>query len=333
MPAESMAHFIVAIAQEVPEPRDQAAALERACELAVDAGHAGARLLVLPEAFIPGYPEWIWTTPLSEVEALATLLAELCAQAITIPGEATDRLCRIARRVGIDLVIGVCEQALDATGPRLYDTLLFFNAAGIITGRQRYLAPSIAERLIWSAADGSTLGVYLGSIGAIGGLIGADNFMPLARYVLFAEGAEIYVAAGHEYGEAWLTSLRHIAREGRVYVIGCSAALAPGVVRQSSNTWTRQAHEPAGGILVSPEGETIELSAHGTTKLLYGEIDLGRIAAARRLNPDGPLARPDVFHLTVHNPMLATPTLHAAEREKRSPVPDSTPQPLATGRL
>jgi nitrilase len=320
--AVSRDRFTVALAQAPSGPPAHSDAVERACELAMDAGKAGARLVVLPEAFIPGYPDWIWTTPLSEIESVAALRAELLAAAINVPSEITDRLCRIARRAGVDLVVGVSERVGERGDTHLYNTLLFLNAAGSLIGRQRQLAPSLAERLIWSAGDSSTLGVYSGSVGAVGGLIGADNHLPLARYVLYAAGAEIYVAAGHGTGKAWLAALRHIACEGRVYVIGCTTA--ERLAEDNKNSPEQSAPMPR--VVMAPDGEIIALVADQAARLFFAEIDPSRLSAARRLDPDGPLARPDVFQLRLRPPMSPVPTWYLDNESDNESRADLTPE-------
>jgi nitrilase len=320
--AVSLDRFTVALAQAPSEPPDHSDAVERACELAMDAGKAGARLVVLPEAFIPGYPDWIWTTPFGEIETVAALRAELLAAAINVPSEITDRLCRIAQRAGVDLVIGICERSLERDDAHLYNTLLFFNAAGSLIGRQRQLAPSLAERVIWSAGDSRTLGVYSGSVAVIGGLIGADNHLPLARYVLYAAGAEIYVAAGHGTGEAWLAALRHIACEGRVYVIGCTTAGR----RAEDNVNSPEPNAAMPGVVMAPDGEIMALVADQAARLFFAQIDLARLSAARRLDPDGPLARPDVFQLGLRRPTSPVSTWHLDTEPDNETRADLTPE-------
>jgi nitrilase len=327
MSAAAENRLTVAVAQGPWAAHGPPASLEQACELAMDAGQAGARLLVLPEAFIPGYPNWIWTVPLADIDTWATRLRELSAAAVTVPSAATDRLGRIAERAGLQLVVGICERA---AGGELYNTLLFFDAKGGVIGRQRQLLPAHAERLVWRAADGRSLGACPTPIGTLGGLIGRDNGLPLARYVLYAAGVQIYVAAGWPAGSAWLPALRHIAREGRVFVVSCGPAWQPAQLDGDSPTSIRKELSSPRAAIISPTGESITVSAHRDGMLVLGEINLADVTAVRLLDPDGPLARPDVFQVTILAPPSPLPYRVGAERPAAFLAADASRAPAAT---
>src|SRR5712691_9540701 len=176
------APFTVALAQAAPIFLDRTATVEKACELIVDASSAGTRLIVFPAAFIPGYPAWMWTLPPGEQRLFNELYAQLLANAVSIPSESTDRLCRIAQRARINVVIGLNERDTETSGTTCYNTLLYINAQGQILGRHRSLLLAGAERLVWAQGDGSTLQVYKLPFSTISGLIGGENYLPLARY-------------------------------------------------------------------------------------------------------------------------------------------------------
>ncbi len=215
----------VAAVQAAPVFLDRAATVEKACQLIAEAARAGAQLVVFPEAFIPGYPDWVWAVPAGEESLLNRLYAELLAQSVDIPGPDTERLCQAARLAGVTVVMGLSERNSEASGASLFNSLLYIDAQGQILGKHRKLVPTGGERLVWAQGDGSTLGVYDTPFGKMGGLICWENYMPLARYSLYAWGIQIYAAATWDRGEPWLATLRHIAREGRVLVIGCGMAL------------------------------------------------------------------------------------------------------------
>jgi nitrilase len=201
------APFRVALAQVAPVFLDRTATLEKACELMVDAGHAGARLIVFPAAFIPGYPEWIWSIPPGEEPLLNELYRHLLANAVSIPSETTDRLCRIAQRARINLVMGMSERDTENSGTTCYNTLLYINAQGQIVGKHRALVLTGAERLVWAQGDGTTLQVHQFPFSTMSGLIGGEHYLPLARYALYAWGTQLYIAAATEHGEPWLSTL------------------------------------------------------------------------------------------------------------------------------
>jgi len=315
MPDTRSAPFVVAAAQAAPVFLDRAATVEKACDLIAEAGRAGARLVVFPEAFIPTYPDWVWAIPAGEEGMLNELYAELLDQAVTIPSAATDMLCRAARQAGAYVVIGMSERNAEASNASLYNTLLYIDAQGQILGKHRKLVPTGGERLVWAQGDGSTLDVYDTPLGKISGLICWENYMPLARYALYAWGAQIYIAATWDRGEPWLSTLRHIANEGRLFVIGCSMPLRKADIPdrfafkqrfyQQSEEWINVGDSA----IVNPSGEFIAGPLHAAEGLVYAELDPAQMRGPKwMLDVAGHYARPDVFQLTVHKgarPMIA----------------------------
>ncbi len=181
-------------------------------------------------------------------------------------------------------------------------------------GVHRKLVPTAAERLVWTPGDGSTLEVYDTPYGKLGGLICWENYMPLARYAMYAWGTQIYVAATWDSSDSWVATLRHIAKEGRLYVIGCCIAMRRDEIPDSygfkslyppNGEWVNVGNSaiagPGGDLLAGPVAEKEEI--------LYAEIDASRQLGSRYwLDAAGHYARPDVFQLTVNrraNPMIA----------------------------
>jgi nitrilase len=300
------APFMVAVAQVAPVFLDRSATLEKACELIVDAGQAGARLIVFPAAFIPGYPVWIWNIPPGEKSLLNELYGQLLANAVSIPSESTDRLCRIAQRARINIVMGMSERDTESTGTTCYNTLLYINAHGHIVGKHRSLLLTGAERLVWAQGDGSTLQVHKLPLATISGLIGGEHYLPLARYALYAWGTQLYIAAATDASEPWLSTLRHIAREGRVFVIGCGMALHTTDIADSYSFKQRFSVEgeawihPGDSVVVNPNGEFIVGPVRAREEALYAQIDPQQVSGPRwMLDVTGHDARPDIFHLTI----------------------------------
>ena len=297
--------FRVAVVQEAPIFLDREATIEKACRLIGEAAAAGARLVAFPEAFVPAYPDWVWVLAARERRALGMLYAELVANAVTVPGPATERLGRAARDVGAQVVIGVNERNAEASGTSLYNTLLFFDAQGRLYAKHRKLVPTGGERLVWAQGDGSTLGVHETPLGRLCGVLCWENYMPLARYAMYAWGAQIYVAATWDRGEPWLATMRHIAREGQVYVLNACMALHRDDVPDRLDFKRlyppgREWINAGDSAVVSPDGEFIAGPLHERRGILYAEIDPAEFAAARWMfDAAGHYARPDVFQLTV----------------------------------
>ncbi len=301
------ARFKVAAAQAAPVFLDREATVDKACELIAEAGRNAARLVAFPESFVPAYPDWVWAVPAGEEGLLNELYAELLANAVEIPSAATQRLGQAAKDAGTHVVIGMTERNVEASGASLYNTLLYIDAQGNTLGKHRKLVPTGGERLVWAQGDGSTLEAYDTSIGKIGGLICWENYMPLARYAMYAWGTQIYVAATWDRGQPWLSTLRHIAKEGRVYVIGCGMALRKADIPDHFE-FKQRFYQHVGewinvgdSAIVNPDGEFIAGPLREQEGILYAEVDPAQLRGPKwMLDVAGHYARPDVFQLTVY---------------------------------
>jgi nitrilase len=299
--------FKVAAVQATPVFLDREATLDKACNLIAAAGGEGARLVVFPEAFIPAYPDWVWKIPSGEEGVLNELYSELLSNSVTIPSDATDRLCRSARLANAYVVMGMSERNVEASGASMYNTMLYIDAQGEILGKHRKLVPTGGERLVWAQGDGSTLQVYDTPLGKLGGLICWENYMPLARYTMYAWGTQIYVAATWDRGEPWLSTLRHIAKEGRVYVIGSCIAMRKDdipdryAMKQKFYAEKDEWINIGDSAIVNPEGQFIAGPVRKQEEILFAEIDPRMVQGPKwMLDVAGHYARPDVFQLTVH---------------------------------
>jgi nitrilase len=205
----------VAAIQAAPVFLDLEASLDKAEDLIKTAAANGARLLVFPEAFLPAWPAWVDEVLPGEDAVWHVRLME---QSVVVPGPVTERLGAAAADAGAVLVMGVNER--EAHGGTVYNAMLYFDADGRLLGKHRKLMPTHAERLVWGMGDGSDLQVHSTAVGRIGGLICWENFMPLARFAMYAQGVDIWVAPTLATHEPWVASMRHIAREGVCHVIG-----------------------------------------------------------------------------------------------------------------
>ena len=299
--------FKVAAVQATPVFLDREATIDKACELIATAGSEGARLIVFPEAFIPSYPEWVWGIPSGEQGILNELYTELLTNSVTIPSDATNRLCKAAKLAHAYVVMGMSERNVEASGASLYNTMLYIDAQGEILGKHRKLVPTGGERLVWAQGDGSTLQVYDTPLGKLGGLICWENYMPLARYAMYAWGTQIYIAATWDCGQPWLSTIRHIAKEGRVYVISCCIAMRKDdipdryTMKQKYYADMDEWINVGDSAIVSPEGHFIAGPVRKQEEILYAEIDPRMMQGPKwMLDVAGHYARPDVFQLTVH---------------------------------
>lgn len=321
----------VAAVQATPVFMDRDATVEKACELIAEAGRNGARIIAFPEAFVPAYPDWVWAVPPGDSHTLYELYGELLANAVTVPSPATEKLGKATRSANAYVAVGVNERNAEASGGSIYNTLLYFGPDGRVLGRHRKLVPTGAERLVWAQGDGSTLEAYDTPLGKLGGLICWENYMPLARYAMYAWGTQIYLAPTWDQGEPWLSTLRHIAKEGRCYVIGVCMPLHARDIPdrygfKSSYYGGRDWINVGDSVIAGPDGNFIAGPVREREDVLYAEVDLRRLESSKRiLDVAGHYARPDVFELTVHTeprPMIvssdgAAPTAQPAPQ--RSP--------------
>ncbi|GAC1358618.1 MAG: carbon-nitrogen hydrolase family protein [Acidobacteriaceae bacterium] len=219
---------------------------------------------------------------------------------VDVPGPATEELSRIARTHQIYLVIGVVER----DGGTLYCSVLFFAPDGTLLGKHRKIMPTGSERLIWGFGDGSTLPVFPTPFGRLGAVICWENYLPLMRAAMYAKGVQIYCAPTADCRESWSASMRHIAVEGRCFVLAC-------------NQFSRRSDFPAdydafhgmdpdavvssgGSCIVDPFGNFLAGPNCDEEVILTAKIDLGEITKGKfDLDVVGHYARPDIFQLKV----------------------------------
>jgi nitrilase len=205
------------------------------------------------------------------------------------------------------VLCGIEERASDLSRATLYNSYVTIGPDGSILNRHRKLMPTNPERMVWGFGDARGLNVTDTPAGRIGALICWENYMPLARYALFAQGIEIYVAPTYDSGDDWIESLRHIAREGCCWVVG-SGNLLRGAdmfcdaidlseIYSDPEEWVN----PGDSVVIAPGGELIAGPLRNEAGLLVADIDLERVGTARRtLDIVGHYSRPDIFQLRVN---------------------------------
>ncbi len=292
-----------AAVQATPVFLDRDATVEKTCKLIVEAGNDGAGLVVFPETFIPTYPDWVWRAPAWD-GPFSDLYRRLLENAVEVPGPATDAIGKAARQAKAHVSVGVNER--DRNGGTIYNTQVTFGPDGKVLGKHRKLMPTGGERLVWGMGDGSTLMVYETPFGRLGGLTCWENYMPLARYAMYAKGVDVWVAPTWDQGDVWVATLRHIAKEGRVFVIGVAPLLrgsdVPEDVPGSGELWGGEDDWMNKGYscIVSPEGELLAGPLVEEEGILYAELDTAQARASRyEFDPVGHYSRPDVFRLLV----------------------------------
>jgi nitrilase len=291
----------VAAAQVSPVFLNKEETVEKACKVIEEAGAAGADFIVFPEAFISGYPDWVWLIPNSKGAVLNELYTELVENAISVGDASSKKLCKAAKAAGINVVMGMHERNSEASNASLFNSLLFIDNQGEIIGKHRKLIPTGGERLIWAQGDGQTLKAYDTSTGKIAGLVCWENFMPLARNAIYEEGAQILAAPTWDKSPNWLQSMQHIAREGGLFVI---SACMPLKMSDIPDRYDFKKLYPEGrewinvgnSCIIAPNGKILAGPVEAKEQIVYAEIDLKDIIHAKRMfAATGHYARPDVF--------------------------------------
>ncbi|MCE1193116.1 MAG: carbon-nitrogen hydrolase family protein [Acidovorax sp.] len=261
---------------------------------------SGARLVVLPEALLGGYPKGeIFGTRLGyRLPEGREAFARYLAGAINVPGPETQALAELSARTRATLVLGVIERA----GSTLYCTALYFDPDQGLVAKHRKLMPTGTERLIWGMGDGSTLPVIESAAGRVGGAICWENHMPLLRTAMYAQGVQVWCAPTVDERDIWQCSMRHIAHEGRCFVISaCQVQPSPRALGIDVPGW--DADRPlirGNSVIVGPLGEVLAGPLQGQAGLLAAQIDLDELVRARYdFDVVGHYARPDVFSLQV----------------------------------
>jgi nitrilase len=275
------APFRIAAIQASSVFLDRDASIEKACALIREAAAGGATLAVLPEAFVPGYPLWVWFIPSGRTHPLRALFSELHRNSIAIPGPQTKRLGEVAADCGITVAIGVNERNSEASDSTLYNTLLYIGANGEVLGKHRKLIPTAGERLVWGQGAEAGLEVFDLPFGRLSGLICWENYMPLARYALAAQGEQIHVAPTWDRGEPWISTMRHVAKEGRCFVVGACQAFHKDDIpdalgfKQEYLAGIEGWINPGSSVIVDPDG-----------KLVAGPLDAKGRNPVRRRGPE-----------------------------------------------
>ena len=295
----------VAVAQVAPVFLNKELTVDKACKVIEEAGQKGAELLVFPEAFVSGYPDWVWLVPNHQGAMLNDLYRQLVENAVSVPDESTDQLCKAAKDAGVNVVIGMHERNTEKSNSSLYNSLLFIDAEGMILGKHRKLIPTGGERLVWSRGDGSSLTSYDTSAGKIAGLICWENFMPLARNAIYEAGAQILAAPTWDKSPNWLQTMQHVAREGGLFVLSSCMALKMDDIPDQYEfkklyPTEREWINVGNSCIIGPGGQILAGPLEAEEGILYADIDLRQILSAKRMfDVSGHYARPDVFDFNV----------------------------------
>ena len=276
--------------------------LDKLGDLLADAARRQARLVVFPEGFVGGYPKGVdfGARVGSRSAEGREWFRRYYESAIDVPGPECDAIGELASKSGTELVVGVIERAGDGARGTLYCSALFFHASGRLVGKRRKLMPTAMERLIWGFGDGSTLRVWDGERGRVAAAICWENYMPLLRMRLYRDHVAFYCAPTVDDRDAWLTCMRHIAYEGRCFVLSaCQFARRaddPHDFVGSAGDEPETVLIRGGSCIVDPFGNLLAGPRYGERCILTAELDTDLIQRGKfDLDVAGHSDRPDLF--------------------------------------
>jgi len=269
----------VAVIQAAPILFNVQATIKKMEKLVKEAAQNGAKLVLFPETFISVYPRGLsfGTVVGSRSKDGRATWQRYWESAIAVYSKESEAIGKIAKKYKVYLVTGITEKARE--GGTLYCTMLYYDPQGLLVGKHRKLKPTAAERIIWGEGDGADLDVYDTEVGKIGGLICWENYMPKARMRLYEQGVEIYLAPTADGREVWTSTMRHIALEGRCFVLGCNQFVTkdmypkdlPGIEDLDSQP---EVMCRGGSLIVSPLGEILAGPLYDEEGILYADLDL-----------------------------------------------------------
>jgi len=293
----------VAVVQAGSIAFDRERTLDKVREFTAQAAARGARLVVFPEAFVSGYPKGIdfGARVGSRTPEGRRWFRRYFESAVEIPGPAVDRMAEAARENRVHLVIGVIERDLGT----LYCTVLFFSPEGELMGKHRKLMPTAMERLIWGYGDGSTMPVFDTPLGKLGAVICWENYMPMMRMSMFAKGIQIYCAPTADDRDTWVSSMQHIALEGRCFVLSACQFIRreafPADYAPVQGDDPQTVIMRGGSVIVNPLGRILAGPCYDGECILTADLNLDEIAEGKYdFDVAGHYARPDVFRLVVN---------------------------------
>jgi nitrilase len=304
----------VAVVQAPPLLLDKHGTLSRVTSLMREAASQGVSLIVFPEAYVAGYPTWCWRLrPGTDMALSGEIHARLRESAVDLGSEDIQPVRDAAVEHGMTVVLGLNELDSQYSGTTLFNTVVVIGHDGRVLNRHRKLMPTNPERMIWGMGDATGLRVVDTPAGRLGTLICWESYMPLARYALYAQGIDIYVAPTWDAGESWLATMRHIAKEAGCWVIGTATAMQGCDIPDDfpdrdlhfkPDEWINDGD----AVVVRPMGSIHGGPLHREKGILYADIDLSVAHRARRsLDVCGHYSRPDIFSLSV-------------DRRERAPV-------------
>ncbi|HDZ05978.1 hypothetical protein LCGC14_0121770 [marine sediment metagenome] len=295
----------VCLIQDSPVFFDKEKTIQKIESLVKTHAKQGCELIVFPESFIPGYPRGFSFGAVvgSRTDEGRKLYTEYHKNSLDLENQELQRLIKLAKTEKVYLVIGITEK--QSNNGSLYCSMLYISPTDGFLGVHRKIKPTGSERIIWSEDDGKSLVSFDTKIGKLGGLICWENYMPLARMSMYQKGVEVYIAPTADSRDEWTSTMKHIALEGRCFVLGCNQYYTKSMYPEKYQHLVENEPENlcrGGSVIVSPLGKVIAGPLFDEAGALVAEIDLDEIVHAK-LDFDviGHYSRNDIFEFKANN--------------------------------
>lgn len=298
----------ISIAQIAPKWLNKTATIKKIEDAIEEASAQQSELVCFGETLLPGYPFWLELTDGAKFNSTLQkeLFAHYLSEAVSIEQGDLNSICALAKKNKIAVYLGCAERAGDRGGHSIYCSLLYIDKMGIIQSNHRKLMPTYEERLAWSIGDGNGLKVHSLGEFTVGGLNCWENWMPLARTALYAQGENLHVAVWPGNVSNTIDLTRHIARENRMYVLSVSGLMRKqdigsnvphhALIKQNANELLGN----GGSCIAAPDGSWLIEPIVGTEAVVTATVELNEVRKERQnFDPSGHYSRPDVFELKV----------------------------------
>ena len=299
----------IAIAQLAPVWLNKKATLAKIAEAIQEAATQKAQLVCFGETLLPGYPFWLELTEGARFNSpiQKEIFAHYLKEAVNIENGDLESLCILAKQYSMAVYIGCAERATDRAGHSVYCSLVYIDNQGIIQSIHRKLMPTYEERLAWSFGDGNGLKVHELEAFTVGGLNCWENWMPLARTALYAQGEDLHVAVWPGNVRNTIDLTKHIALENRMYVLSVSGLMRKtdinndiphhDLIRQNAPEFLSN----GGSCIAAPDGTWVIEPIPEKEIVVTATIDLNEVRKERQnFDPSGHYSRPDIFELMVN---------------------------------
>ncbi|WP_202630433.1 carbon-nitrogen hydrolase family protein [Deinococcus alpinitundrae] len=306
---QSSGELKVGLVQMAPVWLDRVATLQKVERFIEQAASSSCQLVVFGEALVPGYPFWVELTGGARFNdpAQKRMYAHYLDQGVVIERGDLSRVCQLAARHHLAVYLGIMERAPDRGGHSLYCSLVYINERGEVASVHRKTQPTYEERLVWAAGDGHGLRVHPLGAFQVGGLNCYENWVPLLRTALYAQGADVHVAVwpGGMHNTPDIT--RFIALESRSYVVSVSGVLRPDDIpvgtpfRDELLATNRPFFGNGGSAAAAPDGTWLLEPVAEQEGLFVVALDHARVREERQnFDLAGHYGRPDLTHLRVN---------------------------------